>query len=419
MAEQANPSNADDGSFGAVFSPRVLAVFLAARFSAISAAQVLAVAVGWYVYALTGSAVDLGLIGLAQFLPTVGLALPAGQIIDRYPRRHVLMAALTVEGLCAGALAVLSTADSVPVLAVFAVIACYGAARAFEHPASISLLPSLVPAAEFPRAAAWSSMSNQSAFVAAPAIGGLLYVFGATVPFVVTTLLLAVAVTAVFFLPASRRPPSREKVTWRAVLSGIEFIWRNKVVLGAISLDMFGVLFGGAVALLPIFARDILAIGPVGMGLLRSAPAVGALAVGLFLTRHPPKRHVGVKMLAAVAVFGAATIVFGLSDSAYLSFGALAVVGAADMVSVVVRSTLVQIWTPDAIRGRVSAVNSLFIGTSNQLGEFESGITAAWFGPVGSVVLGGAATLLITGFWCFGSAALRRLDRLEDDPVKR
>lgn len=205
-------------------------------------------------------------------------------------------------------------------------------------------------------------------------------------------------------------------MTWRGVSSGLAFIWNNKVVLGAVSLDMFGVLFGGAVALLPIFARDILAIGSIGLGLLRSAPAVGALMMGLVLTRYPPRRHIGVAMLAAVAVFGLATIVFGFSQSVLLSFGALAVVGAADMVSVVIRSTLVQIWTPDAIRGRVSAVNSLFIGTSNQLGEFESGVTAAWLGPVGSVVLGGAATLLIVGFWCFGSPALRRLDRLEDGP---
>jgi len=413
-----NSSTSDDGAFGAAFSPRILALFLAARFSAISAAQVLAVAVGWYVYALTGSAIDLGLIGLAQFLPTMGLALPAGQIIDRYPRRYVLMAAVGVEGLCALALAALSTVDHVPVEAIFAIVACYGAARAFEHPAAISLLPSLVPAAEFPRAAAWSSMSNQSAFVIAPALGGLLYVFGATVPFAVTMALLAVAATAVFFLPASRRPPSREPVTLRGVLSGLDFILRNKVVLGAISLDMFGVLFGGAVALLPIFARDILAIGPIGMGLLRSAPAVGAVAIGLALTRRPPRRHVGATMLAAVAVFGAATIAFGLSSSAPVSFAALAVVGAADMVSVVIRQTLVQLWTPDAIRGRVSAVNSLFIGTSNQLGEFESGITAAWFGPVGSVVLGGTATLLIVGFWCFGSPALRKLDRIEDGAGK-
>ncbi|MCX7354661.1 MAG: MFS transporter [Alphaproteobacteria bacterium] len=413
-----NSSTSDDGAFGAAFSPRVLALFMAARFSAISAAQVLAVAVGWYVYALTGSAIDLGLIGLAQFLPTVGLALPAGQIIDRYPRRYVLMAAMGVEGLCALALAALSTMDHVPVIAVFAIVACYGAARAFEYPAFSSLLPGLVPAAEFPRAAAWSSMSNQSAFVIAPALGGLLYVFGATVPFAVAVALLTMAVSLVLFLPASRRPASREPVTLRGVLSGLEFILRNKVVLGAISLDMFGVLFGGAVALLPIFARDILSIGPLGMGLLRSAPAVGGLAIGLVLTRRPPRRHVGVTMLAAVAVFGAATIAFGLSASAPISFAALAVAGAADMVSVVIRSTLVQIWTPDAIRGRVSAVNSLFIGTSNQLGEFESGITAAWFGPVGSVVLGGTATLLIVGFWCFGSPALRKLDRLDGGPAK-
>lgn len=199
MADKAAPSGSNDGAFGTSFSPRVLALFLAARFSAISAAQVLAVAVGWYVYALTGSAIDLGLIGLAQFLPTMGLALPAGQIIDRYPRRYVLMAALTMEGMCAAALAMLSNLDGVPVMAVFVIVACYGAARAFEHPTSISLLPSLVPAASFPRAAAWSSMANQSAFVAGPALGGLLYVFGATVPFLTATSLLALAIVAAFF----------------------------------------------------------------------------------------------------------------------------------------------------------------------------------------------------------------------------
>jgi hypothetical protein len=258
-----------------------------------------------------------------------------------------------------------------------------------------------------------SSLASQVAVVTGPSAGGLLYLLGTGVPFLVVATLLAAALVAVALLPAPHAGAAGAPLSWAGLLDGIRFIQRHAAVRGAISLDLFGVLFGGATALLPIFARDILAIGPAGLGLLRSAPAVGAMATAFLLARRPLSRHVGRRMLAAVAIFGAATVVFGLSRSLVLSLGALVAIGAADMVSVIVRSTLVQTATPDAIRGRVSAVNTVFIGTSNQLGEFESGVTAAWFGPVASVVLGGAMTLLVAALWAYRVPALRRMDRFE------
>lgn len=391
--------------------PRVIRLFLLQRVAGGMALQMQAVAVGWYVYALTSSPLDLGFIGLVQFLPTAGLALAAGHVVDRYPRRHVLLAAQTLELACYLALSVIAGAGIGSVGLVFLVVAGLGVARAFDHPAQASLLPGLVPAQAFPRAAAWSSMAVQFSVVVGPAAGGLIYILGPAVPFAMAAALASVAFIAVLLIDERRVSKAHAPVTWKTLVSGITFIRHHQAVLGAISLDLFGVLFGGATALLPIFARDILMIGPAGLGLMRSAPAVGALATGLILTRWPLSRRVGSRMLIAVAVFGAATLVFGVSRWVPLSFAALICVGASDMVSVVTRNTLVQTETPDAIRGRVNAVNTVFIGTSNQLGEFESGVTAAWFGPVGSVVLGGAATLLIAALWAWRLPALRRMDR--------
>jgi MFS family permease len=385
-------------------------LYLLARFSGSAAFQIQGVAVGWYIYQLTNSPLQLGLVGLAMFLPTVSLALFAGHAIDRFERRRVLLCAWSVQAAAAAAIGLLALFDIGTVLWVYALIACIGAGRSFEQPAQAALLPSLVPVALFPRVTPAGSLVNQFAVILGPALGGLLFIFGAPVAFFGAVTMLCVALTAVFLLP--RHPPRRvQPLSWDSFLSGIHFIRRAEAVRGAITLDMFGVFFGGATALLPIFARDILMIGPVGLGLLRSTPALGALVTGLYLARHPLERHVGHKMFIAVAVFGAATILFGLSQWIWLTVVALIAIGAADVVSVVVRSTLVQTATPDDIRGRVSAVNSLFVGTSNQLGEFESGVTADWFGAVGSVVIGGAATLVVVAVGMRWFPALRRMDR--------
>jgi hypothetical protein len=280
-------------------------------------------------------------------------------------------------------------------------------------------LPTLVPPALFPKSAAQNSLTSQTAVILGPALGGFLYLAGPSVPFFCAALLQASALMAARALPA-QHGAGGEPLSWHAMLSGVRFIWHTETVRGAISLDLFCVLFGGATALLPIFARDILRVGPAGLGLLRSAPAVGALMTGLMLTRRPPQRRVGRSLLITVAIYGAATVIFGLSHNLALSFVALAVVGASDMLSVVIRSTLVQVVAPDAIRGRVTSVGSLFTGASNQLGQFESGVTAAWFGPVASVVLGGAATLAIVAWWAKRYPVLRRMDRLVPEaPVDR
>ncbi|MGA3305087.1 MAG: MFS transporter [Stellaceae bacterium] len=391
--------------------PRTIHLFLLQRFAGGIAMQMQAVAVGWYVYALTSSPLDLGFIGLVQFVPAVGLALVAGHVIDRYPRRFVLLGAQALELACYIALAAVAYTGIGSIGLVFLIVAGLGVARAFDSPAQASLLPGLVPTAAFPRAAAWSSMATQASVVLGPAAGGLIYILGEAVPFAVAAALASVAMLAVFCINERHVERASAPLSWKTLSSGIDFIRHHQAVLGAISLDLFGVLFGGATALLPIFARDILMIGPVGLGLMRSAPAVGALTTGLILTRWPLSRHIGTRMLIAVAIFGVATLIFGVSRWTPLSFAALICVGASDMVSVVTRNTLVQTETPDAIRGRVSAVNTVFIGTSNQLGEFESGLTAAWFGPVGSVVLGGVATVLIAGLWAWRLPALRRMDR--------
>jgi MFS family permease len=391
---------------------RLLPRFLLVRLTSSMAWQMQAVAVGWYVYALTGSAFDLGLIGLVQFVPFAGLALVAGHLVDRYQRRTIVSIALSLEILLSLALTGLALSGTGNTVWVFVVIAGYGACRAFEQPAMQSWLPGLVPAADFPRSAARLSFTSQTAVILGPALGGFIYILGPAVPFAVVAALQVGALVAVRALPAPRRIVDDEELSWDTLLGGVRFIRREPMILGSITLDLFCVLFGGVTALLPIFARDILAVGPAGLGLLRSAPAVGALATGLVLSLRPPDRRAGPRMMIAVAIYGAATLVFGLSHNLFLSLAALATLGAADMLSVVIRSTLVQVVAPDAIRGRVTSVASLFTGASNQLGQFESGVTAAWFGPVGSVVLGGLATLAIVALWTKQFPALLRLDRL-------
>ncbi len=395
-----------------VFRHRAFALYWAARVASLMAYQMLAVAVGWHIYALTSRPLDLGLIGLAQFVPSFALVLVVGHVADRFDRRSVAWLCMAVGALAALALMWLAAQERTTETAIFAAVFVIGTARAFQNPSMQALLPGLVPKSELSRAIASSATATQSATIVGPAIGGMLYVAGpATVYAVCATLYIAGAALAMA-IRYDHTPPAREPVTLESVLRGVAFIRDHPVMLGAISLDLFAVVLGGATALLPIYARDILGTGPWGLGILRSAPAVGALAMALWLARHPLRGGVGRKMFVAVALYGAFTIVFGLSTLFWLSLAALATMGAADMVSVVVRSSLVQLGTPDAMRGRVAAVNTMFIGASNQLGEFESGVTAAWFGTVPAVVLGGIGTLAVVAAWVWLFPALARHDRL-------
>jgi MFS family permease len=369
------------------------------------------VAIGWQMYDATGSAWDLGLVGLAQFLPALALVLVAGHVVDRHHRARIVAACVAAQGLVALALAAAPWPGISQRTLLLALSVVLGAVRAFQMPAQQALVPLLVPAALLPRAMAFSSAGLQGAIIAGPALGGFVYVAGASAVYGLCAALFGVA-SALCSRIRHAAPPPGEPPNLRTLLAGVNYVRHNEVVLGAISLDLFAVLLGGAVALLPMFAKDILHVGPWGLGLLRGAPALGALAMSVALTRWPIAHRAGPKLFAAVAVYGLATLVFGLSTNFGLSLVALAVTGAADMVSVVVRQTMIQLETPDAMRGRVSAVASVFIGASNQLGEFESGATAAWLGPVGSVVLGGAGTLLVAALWWRGFPALAQRDAL-------
>ena len=383
-----------------------------ARLFGTAASQMLLVAIGWHMYDLTGSAWDLGLVGLYQFAPALVLALYAGHVVDRHHRGRIVAACFTVQGLVGLALltAHVQQHDSRALLLMVSVV--LGAVRAFQMPAQQALTPMLVPPVMLPRAMAFSSAGMQGAIIGGPALGGLLFAVGTGVVYGASVLLFAVGAVLVARLRYVQPARTREPVTMATILAGVDFIWRRKPVLGAVSLDLFAVLLGGAVALLPIYAKDILHTGPWGMGLLRSAPAVGALLTSIVLTRQPIERHVGRTLLIAVALFGLCMVVFGISQSFIISLVALAVSGGADMVNVVIRQTLVQLETPDAMRGRVSAVNSIFIGASNQLGEFESGATAALLGPVGSVVLGGVGTIVVAAAWFRLFPSLARRDRI-------
>lgn len=374
--------------------------------------QMLMVAVGWQMYDLTGSAWDLGLVGLLQFLPALLLTLVAGHVADRHDRARILAACMGAQTVVAGVLVAATWGHWVGRELLLALSVAIGTAKAFQMPAQQALVPSLVPPGVLPRALAFSSAGMQAAIIGGPALGGFLYVAGAAVVYAVCAACFLAAGALFLRIGHPHVPPPREPVSMATVLAGFRFIWQRPVVLGAISLDLFAVLLGGATALLPMFAKDVLHTGPWGLGLLRAAPAAGALCMSVVLTRWPISRRVGHAMFAAVAVYGLATIGFALSTVFALSLAALWVSGAADMVSVVIRQSLVQLETPDAMRGRVSAVNSIFIGASNQLGEFESGATAALLGPVGSVLLGGAGTLVVAALWMKLFPDLARRERL-------
>lgn len=387
-------------------------LFWLARVCSSVALQMQAVAVGWQIYALTGSVFYLGLVGLAQFLPMFLLTLAVGHVADRYDRRRIAGVCQVLEGAALALLALGSHGGWLDKDGILIIVFLAGALRAFEGPTMLALVPWLVPQELIPRASAWSASANQTASIAGPALGGLLYAFGATTVYATAAFLFFAASFLLSRIRAERAPQKREPATLRSLFAGIAFVRSRQEILGAISLDLFAVLLGGATALLPVFARDILHTGPLGLGLLRAAPALGALAVSLFLARHPLRHRVGRTMFLSVLIFGAATIVFGLSTSFTLSMAALAVLGAADIVSVVIRASLVQIETPDEMRGRVSAVNSMFIGTSNQLGEFESGVTAALFGTVPAVLIGGIGTMVVVLLWMRLFPKLLEVDRL-------
>jgi MFS family permease len=379
--------------------------------------QMLMVAVGWQMYELTGSAWDLGLVGLYQFAPALLLTLVAGHVADRVHRGRIIAGCLVTQAAVAMILVAAtqgwgvhhSWASRELLLAVSVML---GVARAFQMPAQQALTPVLVPPTMLPRAMAFSSAGMQTAVIGGPTLGGVIFVAGAAAVYATCAFLFAAGCVLIAVLRYDHVPPPREPVTLRTLLAGVEFVWQRKALLGAVSLDLFAVLLGGATALLPMFAKDILHVGPWGLGLLRAAPAAGALLMSAVLTRWPLERRVGPTMLSAVALYGVCMMVFGLSTSFVLSLGVLAVSGGADMVSVVVRQTLVQIETPNEMRGRVSAVNSVFIGASNQLGEFESGATAALLGPVGSVVAGGVGTLLVAAAWFRLFPSLSRRDKM-------
>ncbi len=391
---------------------RGFAAFLAARFLSNVAVQMQGVAVGWQVYELTGNPLDLGLVGLAQFLPLLLLSLPAGHLVDRFDRRRMLAACFAVEVACSGLLLAFTLAGLHRAWPVFLVLAFFGAVRAFATPASQAMLPNPVPPARLGRAVATNTSAFHIATIAGPPLGGFLYAGGAGLVYAATCMLLAASVLLVLRVRTPRMEPREAEPRGRAaLLEGLRFVWSRPVVLGALSLDLFAVLLGGATALLPVFARDLLAAGPIVLGMLRAAPAVGAAATALLLARYPLHRRVGPAMFGGVFLFAAMTLVFGWSRDVRLSCAALALMGAGDMVSVYVRHMLVQVETPDAIRGRVSAVNTVFIGASNELGEFESGLAAAWLGPVGAVLAGGVGTMLVAAAWMRLFPELRRMDR--------
>jgi MFS family permease len=392
---------------------RPFVLFWLARLASTMGYQMLALAIGWQVYELTNSAFDLGLVGLIQFVPAVVLTLLIGHAADRYDRRLIVRLAQSVYALAAVMITAALLAGALNRDLLFAAVFMIGSARAFEMPTAHALAPALVPAPLIPRAvAAWTS-ANQVAVICGPALGGVIYTLSPVLVGVLCLVFFTTSITLISFVHAKGPAPNREPPTFASVLAGFEYIRSRRRLLGVITLDLFVVLLGGATALLPIYARDILAVGPTGLGLLRSAPAAGALITAIVLSRHPVERHIGHKMFAVVAIFGVTTIAFAVSTSFPISLLALAVLGASDAISIVIRFSLVQIETPDAMRGRVSAINYLFVGSSNTLGEFRAGVNAAWFGTVASVLIGGIGSLLVALLWMRLFPDLRKIDRYE------
>lgn len=393
---------------------RPFLLFMGARVAATIAYQMAAVAVGWQVYDLTHSALNLGLVGLVQFIPSLLLALYVGHVADRHDRRRIVSMAQLAQAATMCGLVIATMLHLMNRETIFLLVFVLGIGRAFEYSTIQTLVPSLVEPEVLPQAMATASSARQTATIIGPMLGGFLYIAGPAAVYATSCLLLLCSAVIISLIQVQRAVVSREPATLRTLFAGIAFIRSRPVVLGAISLDLFAVLFGGATALLPIYARDILTVGPQGLGLLRAGPAIGALGAALYLARNPLRRHVGRIMFASVAWFGLMTVVFALSRSLMLSFLALILLGWADMISVVIRSSLVQLDTPDGMRGRVTAVNAVFIGTSNELGEFESGLTAAWFGVVPAALLGGVGTLVVVLLWMRLFPQLLKRERLHE-----
>ncbi|WP_201026315.1 MFS transporter [Paramesorhizobium deserti] len=397
----------------AAFRHSSFAKYWLSRFASAFATQIVSVAVGWQIYDLTRDPFDLGLVGLVQFLPALLLVLVTGAASDRFGRRLIMGTTLAIEAAAAAFLLFLTLSGLFAPLTVFATLAAFGVARAFLGPAAASLVVNLVPTETFANAVSWNASAWQIATIIGPVAGGLLYGISPVVAYTVATLLLALSAILIFAIPKPHQHTPSEKPSLETMLAGFRYIWKEKVVLGAISLDLFAVLLGGAVALLPVYARDILELGPWGLGMLRGAPGVGAILTAVWLTGHPVRDHAGIIMFVCVGLFGLFTILFGVSTVAWLSIAALALLGAADMVSVYIRETLMQLWTPDHVRGRVNAVNMVFIGASNELGEFRAGFMAALIGTVPAVVFGGVGSVAVAALWAYWFPQLRKARHLQ------
>jgi MFS family permease len=377
------------------------------------------VAIGWHVYNLTGDPLDLGLIGLAQFAPVLVLFLVAGVAADRFERRLILILCNVVQFSTVGSIMLVLHFELSSVAVILMILTVHGAARAFYHPASQATLTNLVPPDDFSRAIAITSSGNKAAQLIGPAVGGALIAWIGDGVYPAIMGFFAVSAVAGGLIRTGGRAPKKEPINLTSVLGGFVYVWRNKIVLGAVSIDLLAVLFGGVMGILPVYATDILHVGPAELGIMRSMPAIGSLAVGLVLTQIAVPRHMGPAMFISLACFGASIVVFGLSETFWISLVALAAYGGADMISVYVRQTLVQIATPDDMRGRVSAVNSVSINASNELGDFRAGSMAALIGTVPAVVVGGVATLAVTGIWFLIFPMIRRIDRLKDISIGR
>ena len=410
MAESGSSSNAGR----VAFTYPDFSLYQLARFLIVAGLEMHSVAVGWQIYEITKRPLDLGLVGLAQFSPGILLFLVTGHAADTFNRRKLLMTCYAGFGVCSALLLFYALSGLRTVLPMYAIVVLLGVVRSFNNPASRSLLPQIIPEEHLQNAIAWNSSVNQGGTILGPSLGGLIYAVAKGPAAVYTTSMLAAA-GAVFLMTQIKlhiKARPREPLSLKSVLAGLRYIGEKKIILGSISLDLFAVLLGGAVALLPVFAAEILRTGPWGLGLLRASPAIGAGSMALLLAHRPFRSRAGMTMLWCVGGFGAFTVLFGISRSLVLSMAALILVGSMDMVSVVVRSTLVQLATPDEMRGRVSAVEMIFIGASNEIGQFESGLTAQWFGAVPAVIMGGVGTLLITALWAWNFPELRRIEKL-------
>jgi MFS family permease len=411
----AGPESAGNGARIAFNYPDFV-LFQLARFCIVVSTEMQAVAVGWQVYEITKRPLDLGLVGLAQFLPGILLFLVSGNLTDRFERRKLIVLCYTGFAACSGSLLYVSLHGTKSVYPIYVISVLLGVVRSLNGPVSRALLPQLVPEEHFPNAIAWASSVFQFATILGPSLGGIVYAAfgGPSAVYALSMTAAATAALATLRIKTQSRQRAREPINFNTILAGFHYIWREKVILGSISLDLFAVLLGGSVALLPVYAREILQTGPWGLGLLRSAPGIGAAVMAILLAYKPLKRRAGITMLWCVAGFGVATVLFAVSRSLTISLVALFFVGATDMVSVIVRQMLIQLGTPDEMRGRVNAVDMVFIGASNELGQFESGLTAQWFGTVPAVILGGVGTLAVTALWAWAFPELRKVGNLVD-----